>query len=71
MRIRFGRESWRENESNVLLDWTEIRSEGLLMEALYLFACRLAWLRHADLKAYEELIRAARDSDPEMRHISS
>lgn len=33
------------------IDWQEATRKGHLMDALYLFACRLAWLRHGDQKA--------------------
>ena len=47
------------------------RVKGKLLDALYLFACRLAWLRHGDQSAQHELIRAAEHEDPEIRGIAA
>lgn len=53
------------------IDWQEATRKGQLMNALYLFACRLAWLRHGDQRAHQELIRASEQGDPEIRVIAA
>ena len=39
-------------------------------DALYLFACRVRYLRLGDLRAYEELKRAAQHSDLDIRLVA-
>lgn len=41
------------------IDWQTTAKRGRMLEALYLFACRLAWLRHGDERAHSELVRAS------------
>ena len=53
------------------IDWRRATRKGRLTEALHLFACRLAWLRHGDDRAYEDLIRASEHGDPEIRVIAA
>lgn len=38
--------------------------------ALYLFACRIYYLRFGNLRAYAELVSAARSTDPEVRTVA-
>lgn len=52
------------------IDWQEATRKGQLKDALYLFACRLAWLRHRDQRAHNELIRASEHGDSEIRVIA-
>ena len=37
---------------------------------LYLFACRTCYLRYGNLRAYADLVSAARSTDPEVRIIA-
>lgn len=53
------------------IDWQGATRKGQLMQALHLFACQLAWLRHGDERAYDELIRASEHADPEIRVIAA
>lgn len=53
------------------IDWQEATRKGKLMDALYLFACRLAWRRHGDQRARDELIRASEHGDPKIREIAA
>lgn len=53
------------------IDWQGATRKGRLRQALHLFACRLAWLRHGDQRAYDQLIRASEHSDPEVRVIAA
>ena len=53
------------------LDWSNLVKRGRLMDALYLFACRLNWLRYGDLRALESLRAAAECSDPDLRFIAN
>lgn len=53
------------------IDWQRAARNGQLTEALHLFACRLAWLRHGDQRARGELIRALEDGDAEIRTIAA
>lgn len=39
-------------------------------DPLYLLLCRLQWVRHADLKAYAELIAALDSPDEEVRMVA-
>lgn len=53
------------------IDWQGAARNGQLKEALYLFACRLAWLRHGDRRAHDELVRASECSYAEIRAIAA
>jgi hypothetical protein len=53
------------------IDWQGATRKGHLMDALYLLACRLAWLRHGDHRAHDELVRASVDADPDVRLIAA
>ena len=53
------------------IDWQGTTRKGQLGEVLYLFACRLAWRRHGDQRAQDELIRASQCADSELRAIAA
>ena len=53
------------------IDWQGTARKGQLTRVLHLFACRLAWLRHGDLRAHGELIRASEHADPEIRAVAA
>lgn len=53
------------------IDWQSAARSGHLTEVLHLFACRLAWRRHHDLRAYGELVRASEDGKTEIRAIAA
>ena len=55
----------------ISFNWSEVARKGRLPDALYLYACRLAWLRHGDSHALQVLVRAAEADDAEMRLIAS
>jgi hypothetical protein len=38
--------------------------------SLYLFACQIYYLRYGNLRAYAELVSAARSTDPQLRSIA-
>ena len=52
------------------IDWKTAARRGQLTEVFYLFACRLAWRRHADSKAHDQLVRASQCGNPELRTIA-
>jgi len=53
------------------IDWQGAARMGQLTKALYLAACRLAWRRHGDRRAREELVRASEAGDPQIRKIAA
>jgi hypothetical protein len=53
------------------IDWPLVARKGFLTDALGLFACRLAWRRHGDQQAYDQLLRASRNASPDLRLIAS
>lgn len=53
------------------LNWSNLVKKGRLMDALYLFACRLNWLRYGDPRALESLRSAAECADPDLRLIAT
>lgn len=38
--------------------------------SLYLFACRIHYLKYGDVRAYAELVSASRSTDPEVRTVA-
>lgn len=53
------------------IDWARVARRGQLKHALHLLACRLAWIRHGDLRAHCELANACHDTDPDIREIAA
>ena len=53
------------------IDWQGAARNGHMTAALYLFACRLAWRRHGDQRAHDELVRASECGDAEIRAIAA
>jgi hypothetical protein len=43
---------------------------GPARDPLYLFACYLAWHRDRDIRAYQELVAALDDRDPDVRMVA-
>ena len=53
------------------IDWQGAARKGQLTEVLYLLACRLAWRRHGDQRARDELVRASECGNAEIREIAA
>jgi hypothetical protein len=53
------------------VNWGELTKQGLLPQALYLFSCRLAWLRYGDDHANKALLRASQGANAELRSIAT
>ena len=49
---------------------TTIDCSARTPDRLYLFACHLEWQRNADIRAYEELVRALDHHDEETRELA-
>lgn len=54
-------------EKEFALDWLGFAQRGVLGDVLRLFSFRYAWLKSGDQKAYQELARARRAADPDIR----
>lgn len=53
------------------INWQDAARKGQMTEVLYLFACRLAWRRHGDQRARDELVRASECDNAEIREIAA
>ena len=44
--------------------------KAAVSDPLYLFACHLAWHQNRDVKAYQELVAALDDRNPDIRKVA-
>lgn len=52
------------------VNWGEFSKSGILPQALYLFSCRLAWIRYGDDHARQVLLRATHTSNAALRSLA-
>lgn len=62
--------SARDSDKIFALDWRGLAQKGVLGDVLRLFSLRYAWLKDGDQRAYEEIARARRAADPNIREAA-
>jgi len=62
-------EAVRNDRRNELHD-PRLTKEAAARDPLYLFACHLAWHQNGDVKAYQELVAALDDRNPDIRKVA-